>query len=211
MSYGVVRRCGSDLALLWLWCRLAAVAAPSPSLGTSICHECGLKKTKKTKTNNWIITSHNPIAREVLPHLQLAQVRSYWPGVLAKITYKNSCGHPFEFAPFLLLREVFALLASLFLTRCLTLTWPLLNSFPSLKGAVLLESLAHLPRRRLWIAYPSSSLSPAAPTPLLNWSCDMCPQLWVTISECALWLQFKKQTLSRFREQNTAFFPLSDT
>ena len=30
MSYGVGGRLGSDLALLWLWCRLAAVAPTGP-------------------------------------------------------------------------------------------------------------------------------------------------------------------------------------
>ena len=29
-SYGVGRRSGSDLALLWLWCRLAAIAPIRP-------------------------------------------------------------------------------------------------------------------------------------------------------------------------------------
>ena len=36
-------RCGSDLALLWLWCRPADL---SSSLGTSICCRCGPKKKK---------------------------------------------------------------------------------------------------------------------------------------------------------------------
>ena len=30
MSCGVGHRCGSDLALLWLWCRPAAVAPTGP-------------------------------------------------------------------------------------------------------------------------------------------------------------------------------------
>ena len=30
MSCGVGLRCGSDLALLWLWCRLAAIAPVCP-------------------------------------------------------------------------------------------------------------------------------------------------------------------------------------
>ena len=30
MSYGVGHRCGSDLALGWLWCRLAAAALIQP-------------------------------------------------------------------------------------------------------------------------------------------------------------------------------------
>ena len=39
-----------DLALLWLWCRLAATAPiRPPSLGTSIYWGCGPKKTKKDK------------------------------------------------------------------------------------------------------------------------------------------------------------------
>ena len=39
-----------DLASLWLWCRLAAVAPHlALSLETSICHECSPKKTKKQK------------------------------------------------------------------------------------------------------------------------------------------------------------------
>ena len=48
-SCGVVRRRGSDLALLWLWYRPAAHSTPNP--GTSICHGCSPKKTKKTQTN----------------------------------------------------------------------------------------------------------------------------------------------------------------
>ena len=50
MSCGVGRRCGSDLALLWLWCRPAATAPIQPlALGTSICHGSGPRKGKKTK------------------------------------------------------------------------------------------------------------------------------------------------------------------
>ena len=47
MSCGVGHRHGSDLALMWLWHMPAAVAPIS--LGTSICHGCGPKKTKKKK------------------------------------------------------------------------------------------------------------------------------------------------------------------
>ena len=48
MSWGVGYRRGLDLALLWLWYRLVATASSdwTPSLGTSICHRCGPKKTK---------------------------------------------------------------------------------------------------------------------------------------------------------------------
>ena len=36
-----------DLVLLLLWCRLAAIAQMLPLAGTSICHQCSPKKTKK--------------------------------------------------------------------------------------------------------------------------------------------------------------------
>ena len=51
-----------DPKLLWLWCRLAAVAPiRPPSLGTSICHGYSPKKTKdqkkKKKKNNVSIST----------------------------------------------------------------------------------------------------------------------------------------------------------
>ena len=50
MSCDIGRRRGQDPALLWLWCRLAAVSSDSTtSLGTSTCHGCGPKKQKKKK------------------------------------------------------------------------------------------------------------------------------------------------------------------
>ena len=45
MSCGVGGRRSSDLALLWLWRRLAATA---PSLGTFICHGSSPRKGRKT-------------------------------------------------------------------------------------------------------------------------------------------------------------------
>ena len=50
MSCSVGRRCGSDLALLWLWCR-PAVAAPFQPLAWELSYATGaaLKKQKKTK------------------------------------------------------------------------------------------------------------------------------------------------------------------
>ena len=50
MSCGIGRRCGSDLALLWLWCRLAAVA-PIQHLAWELPYAAGvaLERTKKTK------------------------------------------------------------------------------------------------------------------------------------------------------------------
>ena len=50
MSCGVGHRRGSDLVLLWLWCRPVATAPIQlTSLETSICHECSPKKTKRPK------------------------------------------------------------------------------------------------------------------------------------------------------------------
>ena len=41
-------RCGSDPTLLWLWCRPRNCSSHlTPSLETSICHRCSLKKEKK--------------------------------------------------------------------------------------------------------------------------------------------------------------------
>ena len=50
VSCGVGRRCGTDLALLWLWCRPAAVA-PIGSLAWELPHAVGaaLKSNKKFK------------------------------------------------------------------------------------------------------------------------------------------------------------------
>ena len=50
MSYGVGHRLGSDLALLWLWCRLVA-AAPIRPLAWELLYVAGvaLKSKKKKK------------------------------------------------------------------------------------------------------------------------------------------------------------------
>ena len=53
MSCGVGRRCSLDLALLWLWRRLAGVALIRPLDWTSICHGCGPKKQKQKKTRHF--------------------------------------------------------------------------------------------------------------------------------------------------------------
>ena len=50
MTYGVGRRCSSDLVLLWLWCRLAATAPIQP-LAWELPYATGVAlKSKKTKT-----------------------------------------------------------------------------------------------------------------------------------------------------------------
>ena len=61
MSCGVGRRCGSDLLLLWLWCRPAAVAPiRPPSLRTAICCNYSPKNQKKKKKSiiEIIVDSH---------------------------------------------------------------------------------------------------------------------------------------------------------
>ena len=67
MSCGVGHRLGSDLALLWLWHRLAAVAQIRPlAWETSICCGYGPKKTKRQKkerkkqTNNGAAMERDP-------------------------------------------------------------------------------------------------------------------------------------------------------
>ena len=56
MSGGVGRICGSDLALLWLWCWLAAVA-PIPPLVWELPYATGaaVKRQKKlsAQMNKW--------------------------------------------------------------------------------------------------------------------------------------------------------------
>ena len=52
MSYGVGHRCGSDLALLWLWlwCRPVAVALIRPlACEPPYASDAALKRQKKTK------------------------------------------------------------------------------------------------------------------------------------------------------------------
>ena len=48
MSCGVGRRCGTDLALLWLWCRPAAVALIQP-LAWELLYATGAALKRKTK------------------------------------------------------------------------------------------------------------------------------------------------------------------
>ena len=51
-------RCGSDLALLWLWCRRGSCSSDlTPSLGTSICCKCGPKKTSQRTNKHTKLTS----------------------------------------------------------------------------------------------------------------------------------------------------------
>ena len=50
MGCSVVLRLGSDLALLWLWCKAGSYSSDlTPSLGTSICRGCSPKNRTKNK------------------------------------------------------------------------------------------------------------------------------------------------------------------
>ena len=51
MSCGVGRRCGSDLVLLWLWCRPAAVAPIRPLAWEPSCAAGSALKRRKKKKN----------------------------------------------------------------------------------------------------------------------------------------------------------------
>ena len=60
MNCGVGRRGGSDLALLWLWFRLACVAPTRPlaweplyAVGTVLKRQKDKKKKKRKKENGW--------------------------------------------------------------------------------------------------------------------------------------------------------------
>ena len=51
MNYGVGQRCGLNLALLWLWCRPAAIA-PAEALAWEPPYAMGMAlKRQKTKNN----------------------------------------------------------------------------------------------------------------------------------------------------------------
>ena len=56
MSYGIDLRCGLDLALLWLWCRLVAIAQIRP-IAWKLPYVVGAalkkKKEKKKKEPHW--------------------------------------------------------------------------------------------------------------------------------------------------------------
>ena len=59
MSCGIGRRYGSDLVLLWLWCRLAATALISPLAWEPPCAMgCSSKKTKDKKKEKKRKTSY---------------------------------------------------------------------------------------------------------------------------------------------------------
>ena len=77
MSHGVGHRCSSDLALLWLWHRLAAVApirllAWEPPYAADVALK-RQKKKKKKKKNEWGISMVEKIShsRSVISRSEL--------------------------------------------------------------------------------------------------------------------------------------------
>ena len=61
MSCGVGCRCGSEPALLWLWCRLAATApigplAWKPPYAVGVAQEMAKKGKKKKKKKAWLFS-----------------------------------------------------------------------------------------------------------------------------------------------------------
>ena len=69
MSCGVRHRFGSDLALLWLWCRLAATAPIRP-LAWELPYDtpASLKKTKRQKTCTYIYDVSSKKLKLKLPY-----------------------------------------------------------------------------------------------------------------------------------------------
>ena len=59
MSCGVGRRCGSDLVLLWLWCRPAA-AAPTSPLAWELPHTAGAALTSQKKKKKRMLGCVSP-------------------------------------------------------------------------------------------------------------------------------------------------------
>ena len=75
MSCGAGCRCGSDLALLWLWCRLAAVALIPPlAWGLPYAEGVALKKRKKKKGSS---ASQNVLNGTSGPTFSLRPARSH--------------------------------------------------------------------------------------------------------------------------------------
>ena len=69
MSCGVGCRRGSDPALLWLWCRLAAIApirplAWEPPYAMGAAQEMAKRQKKKKKIIS-LFTDHNPVRRQL--------------------------------------------------------------------------------------------------------------------------------------------------
>ena len=60
VSCGVGHRCGSDPALLWLWCRLAAIA-PTRPLAWEPPYATGMAPEKTKKKKNHFVSFFSPL------------------------------------------------------------------------------------------------------------------------------------------------------
>ena len=89
MSCGVGHRCGSDLALLWLWCRPAAVAQIRP-LAWELPYASGValkskNKNKQTKKQSLGLLQHISIDRTAV--LRLGQTLCLLGGFVPASTF----------------------------------------------------------------------------------------------------------------------------
>ena len=106
MSCGVGSRLGSDLALLWLWCRPAATALIGP-LAWEPPYALGAALKKKKKTNKKpsdIRTISNSVMQEVMWQFLLKTVfkerdswRYFWPTAVA--THGTICSNGWKSLP----------------------------------------------------------------------------------------------------------------
>ena len=81
MSCGVGRRCGSDLALLWLWCRPAA-AAPIRPLAWELPYAAGVALKRQKKRTFQLILQCSRLSIIVRKILQR------YPNCAAIVTYQ---------------------------------------------------------------------------------------------------------------------------
>ena len=66
MSCGVGHRRGLDLVLLWLWCRLAAVAPIGPPVWEPPYARGAALKKKKKKKKSWLTLSDEDLVQSAL-------------------------------------------------------------------------------------------------------------------------------------------------
>ena len=97
MSCGVSRRCSSDLALLWLWCRLAAIALIPPlaweppyALGASLKRQKLINKLPRHQ-NSHILKSWRYLYIDDLKYLKLTWL-SVLPFLFISLFLKKSIG-----------------------------------------------------------------------------------------------------------------------
>ena len=102
VSCGVGCRRGSDLALLWLWCRMAAVA-PIPPLAWEPPYAAGVslkrQKINKTKRMNKIIQEACVKWEEVWTLRELCPEREEKKSSTCNITF--TCIYPMEYCEYL--------------------------------------------------------------------------------------------------------------